>query len=66
MSQRVHIELQEVADLLVAAEGIADGLVDVLDHVYEHDHRTKAALAAVNELAVVLSEERKAAEERCS
>lgn len=48
----------------IRAEQIADGLVDVLSHAYDHDHRTKDALAAANNLSVVLTEQRIAAEER--
>lgn len=62
---RVRAELQEVAKLLAAAEQIADGLVDLLSHAYDHDQRTSPALAAANSCAVAISQQRLAAEERC-
>lgn len=64
LDARVLRELGEVVALLGAAVGIADGLVALLDHAYDHDHRTSAALAAANTLAVALDEERLAAEGR--
>lgn len=61
---RIRTELREVVKLLEAAEQIADGLVAVCDHAYDHDHRSKDALAAANQCAVVMRDQREIAEER--
>ena len=63
--ERVRKELREVVELLTSAEQIASGLVDLLNHAYEHDHRTKGALAAANTLCCVVRDELYAAEDRC-
>jgi hypothetical protein len=64
LRHRVQTELREIAQLLDAAENIATGLLDLLDHVYNLDSRTKNALAAANQLTVVLREEHDEAERR--
>lgn len=61
----IRIELREVSALLEAAEQIADGLVAVCEHAYDHDGRTKEALAAANQAAVLIGHARIAAEKRC-
>lgn len=62
--ERVKGELREVRELLEGAEQIADGLVAVCEHVYNHDHRTKEALRAANAAAVAMSLAKAEAEHR--
>lgn len=64
LDHRVETELREVVKLLEAAEQIADGLVAVCDHAYDHDQRSSHALAAANQCAVTLRDQREIAEER--
>jgi hypothetical protein len=64
LGHRVKTELREVAELMDAAEQIADGLVDLLDHAYKHDNRTSPALAAANLAAVEIGKQREVAWER--
>jgi hypothetical protein len=64
LRERIRTELRDVSKLLDSAEQIADGLVGLLDQAYRMDGRTKAALAAANQLAVVLGVERNDAEDR--
>jgi hypothetical protein len=61
---RIRIELAEVVKLLEAAVEIAHGLVTVCEHAYDHDGRSKGALAAANTFACALDDELAAAVKR--
>lgn len=54
----------DIVTLLTAAEQIADGVAEMMNHVYNLDDRTKEALAAAVKLSCVISDELKAAEAR--
>ncbi|MHB1950196.1 MAG: hypothetical protein ACYCQK_01825 [Acidiferrobacteraceae bacterium] len=64
VSERVKIELREVRQLLEAAEHIADGLVAVCEHAYQHDHAASDALAAATRAAGAIADAREKAEDR--
>lgn len=58
-----HSPDRDVLKLLAAAEGIADGLVEITDVIFEADPRWKDALAAANEVACRIADVRREAEQ---